>query len=312
MKRFKNILVSVDSRVDDHPALRWAAVLAEHNSAAKLKIVDVLPEFPWHVRLALGDAEHMTELLLQEKQERLDALAEGLRQRGLDATAQALRGQASVEITREVMRGGHDLVVRVTKGPHSRRSGFIGTTSFGLLRKCPCPVWIVKPEAEPRFEHVLGTVDPTLEDEAHRMLNRDIIELAQTIAASEKGRYSILHVWSVYGEQLLAPRMRNEDFEGMERVAQSSIEKALDGALASHGLSVRDDNVYIVHGEPAYAIPQFVAQQKVDLLVMGTVGRSGISGLIMGNTAEMILGRVDCAVLALKPEEFVSPVRVDG
>lgn len=311
MKRFKNIVVSVDSRVDDHPALRWAALLAEHNGA-QLKIVDVLPEFPWHVRLALRDAEHMTELLLLEKQQRLDALAGELRQKGLEVTARALRGQASVEITREVLRGGHDLVVRVTKGPHSRRSGFIGTTSFGLLRKCPCPVWIVKPEAEPRFAHVLGAIDPTVEDETHRQLNRDIIELTQSVAASENARYSILHVWSVYGEQLLAPRMRMEDFDDMEKAAQQSIEKALDQALARHRLNVRDENVHVVHGEPAYAIPQFVAEQNVDLLVMGTVGRSGISGLIMGNTAEMILGRVDCAVLALKPDAFVSPVRVAG
>jgi len=41
---------------------------------------------------------------------------------------------------------------------------------------------------------------------------------------------------------------------------------------------------------------------------MGTVGRTGIPGLIMGNTAESILNNIGCSVLAVKPPGFVSPV----
>jgi nucleotide-binding universal stress UspA family protein len=52
-----------------------------------------------------------------------------------------------------------------------------------------------------------------------------------------------------------------------------------------------------------------LAQQlEVDLVVMGTVARTGIPGLIMGNTAEAILEQLDCSVLAIKPPGFVTPV----
>ena len=44
---------------------------------------------------------------------------------------------------------------------------------------------------------------------------------------------------------------------------------------------------------------------------MGTVARTGIPGLLIGNTAETILQRVDCSVLAVKPDGFVSPVGLD-
>ena len=44
---------------------------------------------------------------------------------------------------------------------------------------------------------------------------------------------------------------------------------------------------------------------------MGTVSRTGIAGLIIGNTAETILRSVRCSVLAVKPEGFVSPVSID-
>jgi nucleotide-binding universal stress UspA family protein len=49
----------------------------------------------------------------------------------------------------------------------------------------------------------------------------------------------------------------------------------------------------------------------MDLIVMGTVARTGLGGLLIGNTAESVLQRVDCSVLAVKPEGFVSPVRLE-
>ena len=44
----------------------------------------------------------------------------------------------------------------------------------------------------------------------------------------------------------------------------------------------------------------------------GTVARTGIPGLVTGNTAELILNHVRCPVLALKPTSFVSPVSLGG
>jgi universal stress protein E len=45
-----------------------------------------------------------------------------------------------------------------------------------------------------------------------------------------------------------------------------------------------------------------------DVIVMGSVGRSGISGLLIGNTAEKVLHAADASVLIVKPDGFESPV----
>jgi len=58
-------------------------------------------------------------------------------------------------------------------------------------------------------------------------------------------------------------------------------------------------------------IPEIVKEEKIDLIMMGTVGRTGIPGLLMGNTAETVLNRIDCSVLAVKPEGFITPVRLE-
>jgi nucleotide-binding universal stress UspA family protein len=51
-------------------------------------------------------------------------------------------------------------------------------------------------------------------------------------------------------------------------------------------------------------------EHEIDLVVMGTVARSGLSGILIGNTAEKVLGKVRCAVLAIKPAGFVSPIQL--
>jgi nucleotide-binding universal stress UspA family protein len=49
----------------------------------------------------------------------------------------------------------------------------------------------------------------------------------------------------------------------------------------------------------------------MDLIIMGTVARTGIPGFLMGNTAETILNRIECSVLAIKPAGFVTPVTLE-
>ena len=46
------------------------------------------------------------------------------------------------------------------------------------------------------------------------------------------------------------------------------------------------------------------------MVVMGTLSRSGPAGVLIGNTAEKVLARIDCSVLAVKPEAFITPVRI--
>ena len=68
--------------------------------------------------------------------------------------------------------------------------------------------------------------------------------------------------------------------------------------------------IHLVKGEAALVIPKLAHEKQVDLIVMGTVCRTGIAGFFIGNTAEKILQDVDCSVLTVKPEGFVSPVTV--
>lgn len=65
---------------------------------------------------------------------------------------------------------------------------------------------------------------------------------------------------------------------------------------------------HLLEGSPRQDIPAISKEIKADLVVMCTVARTGISGFFMGNTAETILNQLDCSVLAIKPQGFVTPV----
>jgi nucleotide-binding universal stress UspA family protein len=67
---------------------------------------------------------------------------------------------------------------------------------------------------------------------------------------------------------------------------------------------------HLLRGAASKVIPLTARRLKADLVVMGTVARTGIAGLIIGNTAEAILEQLRCSVLAVKPLGFVSPVQL--
>lgn len=69
-----------------------------------------------------------------------------------------------------------------------------------------------------------------------------------------------------------------------------------------------DAVVELVKGEPEDVIERYVHDHGIDLVVMGTVARTGLSGVLIGNTAERVLQRLRVSVLATKPEGFTSPV----
>jgi len=58
-------------------------------------------------------------------------------------------------------------------------------------------------------------------------------------------------------------------------------------------------------------IAPLAAVLQADIVVMGTVARTGISGLLIGNTAEAILDQLTCSVLAIMPPGFKTPVKLD-
>ena len=123
-----------------------------------------------------------------------------------------------------------------------------------------------------------------------------------------------LHVINVW--QFFDPGRYFKEAETEARILEKNTQETthkqrLDVLIHQIGISVADSLLHLIEGEPDECISTLVEEQGIDLLVMGTVCRTGIAGFLIGNTAEEVLSQVNCSVLTLKPEGFVTPVTLE-
>jgi nucleotide-binding universal stress UspA family protein len=288
MDRFRKILLYLRAEESDGAAFERAVELCRR-SGARLELLAVTPELSVYLRYPRFSYPSLEETLRQEAEGRLEKLAARTRAAGVEVRARVRHGKPSLEITREVIAQRNDLVMLDAGGHDAMR----------LFQLCPAPVWAVRPGHAGAYGRILAAVDPSGQRDSERGLDRQILDLAVGLAEVENAQLDVIHAWTAgpeWGPEAVEVREKVED------LAQESLERLLQP------YSLPKETAHLVEGEPAQAITTFVENNEVDLLVMGTVVRTGIAGFLMGNTAEKVLGRVGCSVLALKPAGFRSPV----
>jgi len=109
-------------------------------------------------------------------------------------------------------------------------------------------------------------------------------------------------------ESLLSTRLKPKVLAQYETKDREYRERLLDKFLRQHDSSRSAENVHVIKGKTPEVVSNFVRDNSVDLVVMGTVARSGLTGLLMGNTSEEVLDQINCSVLAVKPYSFKTPI----
>jgi len=255
------------------------------------------------------------EFIIWEQQRSLVQSVAAIQQAGVQVSCKTLYGTPFLEIIREVLRSQHDLVMITAEGRGGLGEMLFGSTTMHLMRKCPCPVWVIKPGKPQPYSRILAAVDPATADQEHVALNTTIMELATSLARLEQSELLIVHTWTMYGEARLRSGRANLSKEAVDRLlreTQDAHRQRLIKLLQRHPLKDLKCEVYLLKGEAGRLIPQLAQAKEVELIIMGTVNRAGIAGLLIGNTAEKGLRQVDCSTLAAKPEGFITPVLLDS
>jgi nucleotide-binding universal stress UspA family protein len=229
-------------------------------------------------------------------------------------------GNVVVEIIREAIGGQHDLVVKAASGNKTFKDRLFGNIAVKILRECPCPVLIFKPSERKSFQKILVAVDPekVSEEDAEidnnsNPLYRDLLDISIIMSRMNKSHLSIFHSWFIPGESFLASgrtRIEPEKLNQMKILAEKIHKKKINAIVADYDLSDIRHSIEVRNGDPSQMITDYADKNNIDLIVMGTIGRSGMSGLIIGNTAEKVIDRVNCSVLAIKPANFKSRITI--
>jgi universal stress protein E len=307
VKRFKNILFFAAGCDGPSPTLERAMGLAVRNDA-RLTVADVIEPTGVMSDLAQHVPVSVDDLLVDRRLEQLEDMVASKTSPSLSVETAVFSGTDFIEIIRAVQHQGFDLVIKPAQGSLGLSERLFGSTDMHLLRKCPCPVWIDRATDRPTYKRILAAVDPK---DGEDVVGRLVMDLATSMALMEQADLAVVHAWHLPGESVVR--------EGRYRLPELEMRQLLDGAegrqrdalaalLSHYQMSVEDPAVHLVKGKAAPAIHDTAQDLGVDLIVMGSVGRTGIPGFFIGNTAEDVLQSAHASVLAVKPEGFRSPV----
>lgn len=330
---FRRVLV-ICTDDDDHVGLKHAAMMCD---AAKrdgrqapfievLSVVEAQPGEDFIQALGGASLDRLEEI---RRDDRRAHVARAVLDAGLPESTPVtvLSGKGFVEIIRRGLEIEADLVIKPAAQVNGLHAHIFGSTDLHLLRKCPCPVWVVrpfpeagggqKPSATPL---VVAAVDfdrdaDATGDTSQDALNGSIVEAATSIAHASGSALIFVHAWQAPAEGLLqraAPGVSSSELlqyvREVERWHHAALDTFVTAARRDAGAKVSQMSSALLQGDADEAIAQYVNERRPIALVMGTIGRTGIPGVIIGNTAEDILIAIDGSVLAVKPPGFESPL----
>jgi len=323
MKRFKNIIYLNEPTVDQTSAVARAVSLAENNQA-DLTIVDVIPTqvVTAGIRLPPGGpiSNELRAAVESDHRKTMESMVQSFKEH-LQIRLEVLVGKTYLEAIRAVLKNGYDLLIKPAENP-TWTNRLFGSDDLHLLRKCPCPVWLMKPPEKSNYSSILAAVDFDLlvPLPSERELNREILELAASLALSDFASLHIVHAWEALAEKTMLSRGGMSP-EGLTNYGERERERhrtefyrlaeELRGWIGKDTYDYLAPGFHLPKGPAKKVIAPLAAELRADFVVMGTVARTGISGLIIGNTAEAILDQLTCSVLAIKPPGFKSPVKFD-
>jgi nucleotide-binding universal stress UspA family protein len=137
----------------------------------------------------------------------------------------------------------------------------------------------------------------------------EALKYAVSFARDYKARLVLMHVVNeqIFSEGLNLPRVTAP--EALEKEMASEAERRLKAIIPADERSGLDWEMVILHGMPFLEIVRYAKDKEIDLIVIGTHGRSGLEHVIFGSTAERVVRKAPCPVLSVQPAQrkFVIP-----
>lgn len=311
MKPFQNILFVSNGVRAEAQAIQQAVELAAHSNAA-LTFAIICPPFDSN----LNEYKHSYETFLVEKMQQTIQAAKS----SLSTDSQKLAVKIDIEwvntpdirIIQRVLRNAHDLVIKSAESENSAK-GF-KALDMSLLRKCPCAVYLYRSEPQQKMTHIAVAIDPKEDEVLGHEIALKLLKLSQALASYFNVRLSIISCWDFALERYMRTSVfldvSQQEIDDISMNESRSHYNALRTLIREAGIK-NDPTIFHLKGNPTELIPAVIEEEDIDMLIMGTVGRTGIAGFVIGNTAEDIVQEIHCSLWALKPQGFISPVKLD-
>ncbi|MGI1679377.1 MAG: universal stress protein [Cellvibrionaceae bacterium] len=186
-----------------------------------------------------------------------------------------------------------DLVI---KTGNRSESLFHTPVDWQLIRQIDCPILIASAKQWKKNPKILATIDIENTSTKQKTINAKVLSAAKLVSDITQSQ---LHV--IYNIAITKALTELDIVEPSEILSKKGKEAndLLDKYLIKN--KIENATTHVVAGDVAVTVPRVAKKLKADIVVMGSVGRTGMKGMLLGNTAERVLHNLRTDVLIIKP-----------
>tara|TARA_R110002072_G_scaffold13418_5_gene56157 strand:- start:3377 stop:4237 length:861 start_codon:yes stop_codon:yes gene_type:complete len=238
---------------------------------------------------------------IQEKRDWLNQLVAPLVAEGFNIkTGVHAYGKLHETIIANAVDFGADYIFKPLRHHSTLRRLMYTSTDWNLIRFCPCPLLLLSEKSQVHGKPVLATLDLETRDEPHKRLNKIVLERAHALSDLIGGEVHIVNAYNMVtvagGDASLDP-LKYEVVQGRR---DEYLKKAKSIAEAN-GVSI--ENIHLEEGAPEMVVNHVAESLGAGIIVLGTMARTGVSGMFIGNTAESVLEGANCDVFVIKQQD---------
>ncbi|MGQ8363700.1 universal stress protein UspE [Glaciecola sp. 1036] len=281
------------------PALARALTLAKRVDGCKVTLVSCIYDSTFD----------MTNILTSE--ERFDmkqALVLSQKEKMQKALAQYPDAEVNIEVVwhKKVHKGlvnlateeNCDLIIKSCKAHEKIGQKLFTPHDWQLLRESSVNVLMVKDHDWPDNGKIVAALSINANDKTHSLLNDKIVATAQALTGALNAELHLANtfVGAPIHVSVEVPSFSAEVYNQTLKEKHTELMKAV-----AKTENIPESNLHIAEGLPEDIIPEWCSELDAEMLVLGSVGRSGLSAALLGNTAEHIIDQLNCDTLVVKP-----------
>ena len=316
MQKISRIMCVIDPTTAEQPALGRAAWLARNIGAELELFVCYYNEYLSGDRFFDSPSlEKARREVIGGHEKHLEELAEPFRRAGLIVRTKAIWDHPLYEgVVRHASAVHADVVFKDTHHHSAVTRALLTNTDWNLIRTCPVPLWLVKPNEVADRPVFLAAIDPLNEHDKPAALDDEILVLSKALAEKTAGE---VHAFHSYDPRIaVATATANAyipvslPFDEIEKQMHEQHEKRFNEVTEFHGLD--ETHAHLIAGLTHEELPDMAEKMKADVIVMGAVARNRWKRLFIGATAERTLEHLPCDLLIVKPDWFQTPVETSS
>ncbi|WP_029921591.1 universal stress protein [Nevskia soli] len=307
MNRYETILVIVPSKAEVTPALKRAVELARASGATLHLCVF---EYDSSVALAAARvgadvAAHVRHDIMRDSVERLERLAVSLAGKESAIECDVVWSPDEAEaVLAKTLHINAQLVVKDAHHESALRRAIFTPLDWRLIRLLPCELMLVGPGPHPKPKRVAAAIDVWGEPVDADGLNKRIINAALLLAEYLDARLDLVSVFPYF------PSYSHSTWPSSKAIyaeANDAHYKAFSSFAAAH--SIPEDRRHRPAGQATSELAGFVKDNRIDVLVLGSIYRGGWDRLLLGSTAETVAQEVGADILLVKPANYLDVIK---